>query len=151
MSKLMNGRKQKPGRPKKKKTDWLVVLMDIMIIVLVFVILWAAFSFYFYWDFAKQSSSFIQNSDMMSYELQNNDYAAIIQGRYINEFNGKKENKSYNALAEYVEAASMYKVYVAKGYAEKASKERNVMDRSRIEMDKLTIFANRVDKMFDVE
>lgn len=135
----------------KKKTDWLVILLDILIVITVFVILWSLTQLAFYWKFSKDSSSFMQDASSMSFELERNDYAALIQGKYINEINGDKKSKSYHALADYIEAASKYKVYSAKGYAEKASKEQNIMDRSRIEMDRLTIFADRVDKLFETK
>lgn len=142
--------KETESEASKKKIDWLVLLLDALIVVMVFVVLWSGISFFFYWNFSREASTLMQNADMLSYELQNNDYASIIQGRYINEINGKKDAKSYHALAEYTEAASKYKVYVTKGYAEKAGKQRNIMDRSRIEMDKMTIFADKIDKLFGV-
>lgn len=133
---------------KKAKTDFLVVLLDLIIAIMVFVILISAFNLYLCWDFANNSAGLSQDADMLSYELQNNDYASLIQGKYINDFNNKKEAKSYHALADYVEAASKYKVYLDKGYTNRADDERKIMDDARSRMDKLTIFADKVDKLF---
>lgn len=138
------------SKEKKKKRDWLLILLDFIIVVMVFVIVDAAFMLYLSVDFAKNSTSFGQNADLMSYELSTNNYAGMIQGRYINEFNGEKGTKSYCALAEYVEAASKYKVYVAKGKADKAGIEKATMISSREEMKELTIFADRIDRIFEV-
>ena len=136
-------------RKEKKKADWLVICMELVIIVLVFANVLVAFNLYLSVDAAKRFSTFEQDSDIMSYELQNNNYAGLIQGKYMNELNGKNETKSYHALADYVEAATMNKIYVTKGYSVKAGKMQNIMDRSRIDMGNLTVFADKIDRMLE--
>ena len=139
----------KKVRKEKKKRDIVVDLLDLVIVVMIFVILSAGYNLWFYITVANESSSFMQDSKMMSFELQNNDYASLIQGKYINEINGSKESKSYQALADYTEAASKYKIYVKKGDNVAAQKQKAIMDKARSEMGKLTIFADNVDDMFE--
>ena len=92
----------------------------------------------------------MQDAGRMAFDLERHDYASLIEGRYFNEFNGYKA-EGYHALADYVHAASMYKVYAAKGYTDKADRQKEIMDRSRKEMGELTIFADEVDEMFRLQ
>ena len=125
----------------------MIRVLDLIIVLLIFVMLFVGQSAAFYKSRADKRS-FSQDGGMMSFELQQGDYAGLIQGKYINEFNGDTEMTGYNALAEYVEAASLYKVYDAKGYADRANEQKTIMDESRIKMKELTVFADKVDKMF---
>lgn len=134
----------------KKKADPVVGVLNVVIVIMVFVIIYAAFKFVFYWNFDRTSASFVQSASLMDYELSKNDYSGIIQGKYINEFNGITETKSYHALADYVEAASVYKVYDAKGYHDRASEQKAIMNKARIEMGELTVFADRMDRKFGI-
>ena len=135
----------------KKKVDPVVIVLDIVIVAMVFVIIYFGSSLMFYIDFANRSGTLMQETDMMSFELSNNDYASLIQGKYINEFNGNTKSELYHALADYVEAVSYYKVYAAKEYEERAREQKAIMDASRDKMKDLNIFADRVDKMFGVK
>ena len=135
----------------KKKFDPVVLLLDVVIVVMVFVIIYFGASLKYYFDFAKDTESFMQNSEIMAFELANNNYESLVQGRYINEFNGNTESKTYHAIAYYVEAVSKYKVYVAKGYDERAKEQRAIMDAARDQMDEVTIFADKIDKMFGIK
>ena len=132
---------------KKKEQDPVIKWLDILIIILIFVMLGVGQSAFFYKTRADRKS-YSQDAGMMSFELQKGDYAGLIQGKYINEFNGDTEASGYHSLADYTEAASMYRVYNTKGYADKANKQKVVMDKARTEMGDLTVFADKVDKMF---
>ncbi|MCR4789012.1 MAG: hypothetical protein K5888_10530 [Lachnospiraceae bacterium] len=133
----------------KREKDPVITILNIIIILLIFVILYFGQSAFFYRSMAEKRS-FTQDAGHMSYELQNGDYAGLIQGRYVNEFNGNNDPAGYHALAEYIEAASMYRVYRDKGYMERADREKAVMDSSRTKMQELSIFADKADKMFGI-
>lgn len=135
----------------KSKTDLVVILLDIVIILLVFYIIGVGQMLKFNLELTKQHGSFVQEAEMLSFELDNNDYVSMIRGKYINEYNGEKESKSYHALADYVEAASKYKIYDNKGYTDRAKVQKDIMDKARTKMGELKLFADRVDKMFGVE
>ena len=92
--------------------------------------------------------TFAQDAESMSFDIQNGNYAGLIQGKYMNEFYGETEPTGYHALGDYVEAAFFYKVYDTKGYTEKANKQKAIMDESRVKMKELTVFADKADKMF---
>lgn len=134
----------------KKKKDQAITGLDIVIVILILVIMKTGFTAAFYKSRADRLS-FTQDSSHLSFDLQSNDYASLIQGKYINEFNGDKDTGGYHALADYIEAASMYKVYNAKGYTDRAEQEKSVMEKSRAAMNELTVFADKADKMFGIE
>ncbi len=132
----------------KKRKDPVVILLDIAIIVMVFVMLAAGIQLLFFMSMAKRSSSFTQDAQEMSFSLSRNDYASLIQAKYINEFNDNTKAGTYNALAEYVEALSLYKVYDKKGYEDRAQEQKMIMEKSRDEMGDLLMFADKADAMF---
>lgn len=131
----------------KKKKDPVIILLDIVIILLIFAMIYVGQSALFYKIIADEKS-FSQDAELMSFELQKGDYASLIQGKYINEFNGDTETAGYHALGEYVEAAFMYKVYKTKGYTDRANSKKAIMDEARVKMKELTVFADKADKMF---
>lgn len=133
----------------KKKKDRVVVLLDFVIVILVFVMLGAALNLSFYLNIDKDAYSFSQDATMLSYELQNKDYASIIQGKYVNKMRGNNIAKSYHAFADYVEAASKYKIYEAKGYETRATNQKEIMHTSREQMGDLIVFADKVDRMLE--
>lgn len=135
----------------KEKRDLIINILDAIIILMVFVIIGFGYNLSFYLKAAKTFATFEQDAKELSYQLEKNDYAYLIQGKYINEINGNEKNKSYHELAEYVEAVSKYKVYSAKGYADRADMELAIMDESRKAMGDLTIFADRIDRMFKIK
>lgn len=135
----------------KKKTDPVVLLLDVVIIIMVFVIIYFGISLKFYYNFAKETETFMQDPQMMAFELSNNNYDSLVQGRYINEYNGDTDSKTYHAIAYYVEAVSKYKIYETKGYEERAKEQREIMDAAREEMGDAIIFADRIDKMFGMK
>ncbi len=133
----------------KKGKDPVIIFLDITIIILIFVMIYFGLTVFFYKSRADKRS-FSQEPGMMSFELQQGDYNGLIQGKYINEFNGDTEADGYHRLADYVEAASLYRVYDTKGYTDKADRQRAVMEDARIRMGELTVFADKVDKMFGI-
>lgn len=135
----------------KKKFDPIVLILDLVIIAMLFWVFVAGIELYSAKSFAKEASSFAQDSRSMAYELERNDYAALIQGKYMNEITGNNGAKSYHALADYIEAVSLYKVYAEKGYTEKALVQKKIMDSSRKDMKDLKILADKVDTMFGVK
>lgn len=132
---------------KKKKKEPIVIILDIVIILLIPVLLLVGSNLKFYMDFEKESMSFGQDSSSFSFDLQNSNYASLIQGKYINEFNGETGGDSYQALADYVEASTKYKVYNGKGYMDNAKEQLRIMDEARKEMGELSVFADKVDGM----
>ena len=135
----------------KKKTDPQIVLLDLIIVIMVFVMLGVGLNLYFQISFDKEYSSGIRQAGTMSFELSENNYSSFIRDNYINEYNGYNEAKSYKALADYVEALSLYKVYSAKGYDVRAEEQAKIMDRARDEMGGLTVFADKEDERFGIE
>ena len=126
---------------KKKEKDPVITLLDIVIIVLIFVMLYVGQSALFYKSRADKRP-FSQEPSMMSFELQQGDYISLIKGKYINKFNGDTKAAGYHLLADYIEAASMYRVYNEKGYTDKADEQKAVMDDARMKMGELTVFAD---------
>ena len=135
----------------KKKIDPQIILLDLIIVMMVFVMLGVGYGLYFEISFDKEYSSGIRDASKMSYELSENNYSSFIRDNYINEYNGYNEAVSYKALADYVEALSLYKVYSAKGYDMRADEQAKIMDRARSEMGELTIFADKADEKFGIE
>ena len=131
----------------KKKQDPGITLLDLVIVVLIFVMIYNGFTAWFYKS-RTERRSFSQEASMLAFDIERGDYVSLIQGKYINKFNGETEASEYYALADYIEAVSVYKVYAAKGYTDRASKQRKIMDKSRKEMGDLTVFADKADKMF---
>ena len=136
-------------KKEKQKKDPKVMLLDLIIVVMIFVMIAVGVRMLFYLSYAKDHSTFMQDAGMMSFELGRNDYASLIAGKYYNEINGNEDARSYHAFADYVEALSMYKIYDQKGPAAKAEDLKENMERARTEMGELTVFADRVDSMFD--
>lgn len=133
----------------KIKTDPVIIILDIVILILIFVTIVTGARFIFYRNIANDLS-FSQKAEMMSFELERGDYAALIQGKYINEINGNSEAGEYHALADYIEAASMYKVYDAKKYKDRAAQQEKIMTDARQKMGELTVFADRIDDTFGI-
>ncbi len=129
----------------KKRKDPVIILLDIIIVALIFVTLYVGQSYVFY-KIRMNEETFVADPDKMAFELQRGDYAGLIQGKYMNEFNGNAETPGYHSLADYVEAAFAYKVYDAKGYTREANEQKAIMDEARVKMEELTIFADKVDK-----
>ncbi|MBR4529638.1 MAG: hypothetical protein IKO80_05075 [Lachnospiraceae bacterium] len=130
----------------KKEKDPVILLLDGIILLLFFVLLVTAGTAAFYRKMADKRS-FTQDPGMISFELQKGDYAGLIEGKYFNEFNNETESVSYHALADYVEAAFLYRIYDTKGDAERADAQRLLMEESRAAMGELSIFADRADEM----
>ena len=133
----------------KIKTDPVIIILDIVILILIFVTIVTGARFIFYRNIANDLS-FSQKAEMMSFELERGDYAALIQGKYINEINGNSEAGEYHALADYIEAASRYKVYDAKKYKDRAAQQEKIMTDARQKMGELTVFADRIDDTFGI-
>lgn len=134
----------------KKKKDPVIIVLDLIIVLMVFVLIGITSQLLLYYDIDKDTSTFTQDGSGFSYSLEKNDYARIIQGKYMNEINNIKNTEQFHALGDYIEAASLHKVYVEKGYDDKVKEQENIMDESRKEMGNLTIFADKVDKQFEV-
>jgi len=134
----------------KAKKDPVIFLLDIIIISMIFVIIAVGIRLVATVQYRNTKAYFMEDASTMAFDLKENYYSGLIQGKYMNEINGNYEAKSYHALADYVEALSKYKVYKVKGYNKKALQQQEIMAGSRNEMGDLTIFADKVDKMFEV-
>jgi hypothetical protein len=115
---------------------------------MIFVLIGVGYRLYFYRHITFRSMSYSQDASRMSFDLTKDDYASLIEGRYMNSFNGYDDPKSYHALADYIEALSRYKIYHEKGYDDKAADQKAIMERSRREIGNLTIFADKADELF---
>ena len=133
----------------KRKKDPVILLLDGIIIALIFVTLGVGQSALFDKNRADRRP-FSQDAELMSFELQSGDYAGLIQGSYFNTFGGESEPDSYRHLAEYAEAAFLYRVYHTKGDAGRAEEKRDVMEEARAGMGELTVFADKLDRMIPV-
>ncbi len=132
----------------KRKKDPVIILLDLIIVILIFGLLKAGGSLLFYKSLDGGRSSFEQDAGRMAFDVERNDYASLISGKYINEINGKTDSSGYHALADYVEAASLYKVYETKGYTDRAKQQKAIMDSARSKMGELTVYADKADEMF---
>ena len=130
----------------KKRKDPVIIVLDIIIVGLIFVMIYVGMNALFYMERADKRS-FEQDSSGMAFDLQEENYASLIQSRHINEINGNTKPEAYHMLADYVQAAFMYRIYDAKKYADRAALMQSVMDESRDGMGELEVFADKVDKM----
>lgn len=135
----------------KKKKDWVVSLLDSIIVLLLFLMIYVGTNLLFEMKVEKDLLYLQQDAAMLSYELSNEDYARIIQGRYLNEINGEKGNAMFHALADYVEASSKYKIYAEKGYTDRAQEQKEIMDQAYKSMGDLVIYTKKIDAMFAVK
>ena len=133
----------------KKKSDPVLLLLDLIIIIMVFVIIAAGFDMYIYIDRTNRSGTHIQDAGLMAFELDNDDFDSLIEGKYINQINGYNKAESYHALADYVEALFDHKIYAAKGYEVRAKEQEIKMKKALDEMGELTVFAKKADQMFE--
>ena len=131
------------------KKDPVIIVLDVIIVILIFVMIYVGQSALFY-KIRADRDSFSQDADMMSFELQRGDYAGLIRGKYANEINGDTKSTGYHALADYTEAAFRYRVYDTKGYTGRSKKEKSVMDEKRAAMKELSVYADRVDSMLGI-
>lgn len=141
---------EKNQEKRKQKKDPISVMLNLIIIVLLFVSFKVGGTMLIYMQLDKESSTFSQDANSFSFDLKNNNYASLIQGKYMNEINGKMTSSTYHELADYVEALSLYNVYLEKGYEEKALQQKEIMEESRNNMGALTVYADEVDEMFHI-
>ncbi|MCR5476367.1 MAG: hypothetical protein K6E92_01935 [Lachnospiraceae bacterium] len=140
---------RKEAKREKGKKDPVIRLLDGIIVVLIFVTLWQVPSAWFYKNRADRNL-FSQDAEIMSFELQKGDYAGLIQGSYFNDFGGDQEPDGYRHLADYAEAAFLYRVYHTMGDSRRADLQKAVMEEARAGMGELTVFADKVDRMIPV-
>ena len=131
----------------KKKTDPVVIFLDLIIIALFFVMVTAGFSFYHYKSMERQLGTFTQNATEMSFDLEKNNYSSLVRGAYMNDFNKTGYSSKYRDLAKYTEAAFHYKIYTQKQNEAEANRQKEIMDSSRKGMGNLTMFADKIDRM----
>ena len=134
-------------KKEKKPKDPVIIVLDVIIVLLIFVMIFVGAKTAFYKILANESS-FSEDASMMAFELQQGDYAALIQDKYMNEFNGNTKPAAYHALADYVEASFLYKINDTKGYTDRANEQKAAMEESRANMKELEVFADKVDQMF---
>lgn len=136
---------------KKRKSDPIILLLNAIIIILVIVMLIVGIFFIEAKKRSKELYSFTADSGMLAFLLEKGDYGGFIQGIHVDELNGIKVAEGYCALSDYIEATSMYKVYVYKKYDRKAHEQKTIMDNARGQMGGLTVYADRIDEMFGIE
>ncbi len=132
-------------RKEKKRKDPVVILLDVIILAMTYVIILLGIKLYENKNFEKQAGNFMQDANEMSFELEKNDYATLIQGMYVNQINNYTEPAQYHELAKYTEAAVLYKVYEEVGKDVKAREQKTIMDDAILAMGSLRVFANKVD------
>lgn len=133
----------------KKKKDPVVLLLDLIIIVLIYVMIVIGVNLFQDVNHEKKMGGLRQDASLMSYHLEKNDYASLIQGSYVNTFSNIDDTEMYHELANYAEAAFLYKIYVEKEKTAEADKQKDIMENSRESMGSLTVFADKVDKMIN--
>ncbi len=134
-------------KKEKKPKDPVIVVLDVIIVLLIFVMIYVGAKAAVFMTLAHEMS-FSEDASMMAFELQQGDYAALIQDKYMNEFNGNTKPAAYHALADYVEASFLYKIYDTKGYTDRANEQKTVMEEARAGMKELEVFADKADQMF---
>ena len=126
----------------------MIIALDVTIVILMIAMLFVGEKAVIYKLVVDSNASFAQDASMMSFELQRGDHAALIQDKYMNEFNGNTKPGAYNSLADYVEASFLYKIYDTKGYTDRANKQKDACDEARANMSELGVFADKIDRMF---
>ena len=126
----------------------MIIALDVTIVILMIAMLFVGEKAVIYKLVVDSNASFAQDASMMSFELQRGDHAALIQDKYMNEFNGNTKPVAYNSLADYVEASFLYKIYDTKGYTDRANKQKDACDEARANMSELGVFADKIDRMF---
>jgi len=134
----------------RKKTDPVNILLDLIIIIMIIAMIPVGFIYYTSKSYAEKPS-FSQDAQMMGFLLEKRDYAAFIQGRYINFFNGDTSTDGYNALADYIEADFKLKIYDAKNLGQKAAEQTDIKQKALDRMGQLSVFADKVDEMLGIE
>lgn len=132
----------------KKKKDPIVFILDLIIVAMSFALIIIGIFLWAERSRAKKYETFMQDASRMTYDLKKNDYASLIQGKYVNEINGYTETKSYHCLADYAEVSVLYRIYAKSGDEEKAVQLKDRMNSLREEMGSLSVYANQVDAMF---
>ena len=131
----------------KQKLDPVVILLDLIIIAMIYVMLVVGFNLYQNISYEKRSGTFMQDALLMSHDLQLNNYSYLVQGAYMNKINNYDDAVQYHELANYTEAAFLYKVFSEKGKQAEADRQKDSMDNARKAMGSLTVFADKVDVM----
>lgn len=131
----------------KQKFDPVVILLDLIIIAMIYVMLVVGFNLYQNISYEKRSGTFMQDALLMSHDLQLNNYSYLVQGAYMNKINNYDDAVQYHELANYTEAAFLYKVFSEKGKQAEADRQKDSMDNARKAMGSLTVFADKVDVM----
>lgn len=134
---------------KRKKSGPAVIFLDAIIVVMVFAVIAVGYNLWDNMRFAKEMSYFTMDASQMAFTLENSDYARMIRGKYINEINGNTKPEQFHKLADYIEAAFDYKIYVEKNYEERAKEQKKKMEEIREDMDNMLIFADYIDDMFE--
>jgi len=135
----------------KKKTDSVVLLLDLAIFLMTIVLVGVGLTLRDTKNRADKFSTFTQDANRLKFELENNDFEGLISGKYSNEIFGDNDADSLHAVADYIEAVSKYKIFVGKGYGVAAQEQQILMDTARERMGVLKIYADRIDGMFGVE
>ena len=141
MSRVRNKKERKPKDP-------VIIALDVTIVILIIAMIFVGEKAVIYKLVVDRNASFSQDASMMSFELQRGDYSALIQDKYMNEFNGNTKPGAYNSLADYVEASFLYKIYDTKGYTDRANEQKTACDEARANMKELEVFADKIDTMF---
>ena len=100
----------------------------------------------------KEEELFAKEEELMSAQVEeNNQYESMkkrIKYMYENKINNVKENAELTqcyAVAEYFEAASLYKAYASNGNTDKAQKYLDVMAKAYSEMGDVSYLAEDID------
>lgn len=134
-------------RLKKQMSDWKLLVLNIIIIILAIVmvhVLWAVGdeAIYCFANYKNEEKRFI-------YALESENYDYIVSMYHDNVVNGygdKKDLQESHSVAKYFEAAFFYKVYVDAGEAERAELQRTAMDEAAGQMGDLAFMAGQIDE-----
>lgn len=81
--------------------------------------------------------SVVNTENSMYYRLDDGDFYRMVEGYHMNiqeGHEGSAEMQEYYGVAQYYEAASMYRAFLETGDTERAAREKEKMELARVEM-----------------
>lgn len=128
------------------------MITNIVLIVLSIAFVINLFSVIF--ELADIATYSTKDEDFIWFKLSEGQYAEMVADNWQNQFRGKKETeglKQCYAITEYYEAASLYKVAVAKGNEKDKEKYAAVMEKNLECLDDVLFIIEDINELFDIE
>lgn len=127
-------------------------VMNVIIVALCVVFVIAALSFVR--EFSDYSSIYAVKEDSFLYCLQSGNYGEMVDRMKQNQGEGVELTQTYEecyAVAEYFEAASLYKAYMLDGNMEKASQQKERMEDAATRMGEFSYAIGDMNKRLGLE